>query len=407
LSQEKAEEYVTKIRTKLSSTSDNWALAKLLWHYAEEWATSEVTKETFQKYLSTTQRHSYAMLHDWIHSKYEIESVIRPFSRSLYDMETDALIYEALDDQEASDDNDSHVLNKEYRHITLYQKVMADLFRMEFSSNHWVSKHYRKKAFRVIEFQGDEFESIDYLRLRAWQVWTAQRISWKFTSISWNDGLGMSNNSKAFENPSGRIDYCPWLTRDKSRNGFPRYLWDIAQKKTADTSEFSKRVEYTCISHTWGHWRKKEWVTMPGVPWRVPSNTRFDIEKLPGIFYNMKDRFATNFIWLDLFCMPQETTDSQFLSILKAEIARQAVIFQNAFACVAWLNYVNHWVAEYCTIGWLSAQFVTLGSRPGMSNAESILEAADHGCYLPLQLTRLSNPTFGYPKWRSHLIQGG
>ncbi|RDW57493.1 hypothetical protein BP6252_13753 [Coleophoma cylindrospora] len=400
LSQEKTEEYVAKVRTKLSSTFDNWALAKLLWHYVEEWATSEATKENFQGYLSTTQRHSYALLHDWIYSKYELESVIHPFRRSLYDMETDALIHDALDD------NDSHVLNEGYRHLTLYQKVMADLFRIEFSPNHWVSEHYRKRVQHGIEFQGDEFETIDYLRLRAWQVGTAQRISWKFTLVSWNDGLDMSSTSKAFENPSRRIDYCPWLKRDKSRSGFPRYLWDIVQKKTVDTSDFPKSVEYTCISHTWGRWRKKEWVTIPGVPWRVPLNTRFDIEELPATFYNMKDRFKTNFIWLDLFCMPQETTDPQFLSILKAEIARQAVIFQNAFACVAWLNYVNHWVAEYCTIGWLSAQFVTLGSRPGMSNAESILGAADHGCYLPLQLTRLSNPTFGYPKWRALWIQG-
>jgi hypothetical protein len=405
ISTDKTEEYTTNIKTKLHSKEDNWSLAKLLWHYAEEWMVSDVTKDQLKGYLATAQYHSLTMLHDWIHSKHEIEPVVRPFAQSLFDTETELIIHESLDDSETLKDCDSHIMSEDFRQISLYQKVMADLFRMEFSPAHWVGEQYRSGDFKGIKFQRAQFEELDYCRRQAWQVCSAQRISWKFTSVSWGEGIENASNSKIFTNPHGRNDPCPWLKRDKSREGFPRYLWDISLKKTVDTAEFTRRVNYTCISHTWGRWRKKDWINITGVPWRVPLNSRFNIEELPTTFYNMKDRFATEYIWLDLFCMPQETTNPKLAEILKSEIARQAVIFQNASACVAWLNYVNHWVGEYCTIGWLSAKFAMLGSLAGMTDASSLLEAACHGSSIPLQLTRLARPMFGSSKWRAMAIQ--
>jgi len=40
-----------------------------------------------------------------------------------------------------------------------------------------------------------------------------------------------------------------------------------------------------------------------------------------------------------------------------------------------------------------------------MSNVSSLLAAATHGCNLPLQLTRLTYPTFGLSKWRRKFIE--
>ena len=144
---------------------------------------------------------------------------------------------------------------------------------------------------------------------------------------------------------------------------------------------------------------------IPEVPWRVPKNARFDVVRLPDTFHKLKDRFTTEYIWIDLLCIPQQADDPQLASIIPEEIAKQAAIFQNATTCIAWLNYVTHWVAEYCTLGWLGGKYAVLGSQPGMCIADTLIEAAEHGCNLPLQLTALSKPTFGYPMWRRKLLE--
>lgn len=378
---------------KSLSMDSNWIIAKGLWHDAERLSVNEDTKRGFQKFLSTAQYHSIVMLRDWLHSDYEIEPVVREFYDSLYCNEEASLIHEGRNLKE------SHVKDEAFRQRTLYQKVMVDLFRVEFSPAHWVAER-QKVVFRDLLFQ-----HVDKTRRKAWQARTAQRISWKFTSVSWTEGLDKCNEFSSFKNPLPRMDYCPWLKKDSSRSGFPRYLWHIASKKTVSTLPLPQKVEYTCISHTWGRWRQQKWISISGVPWQVPLNARFNVVELPDTFYKLKDRFATEYIWIDLFCIPQQADDPQLASIATEEIARQAAIFQNATACVAWLNYVNHWVAEYCTLGWLSGQYAVLGSQPGICIAPNFLEAAEHGCNLPLQLTRLSAPTFGHSKPRQKLIE--
>ena len=375
------------------SKDSNWIIAKGLWLHAERLSLDEHVKHGFQKFLSTSQYHSFVMLRDWLHSKYEIEAVVREFYNSLFCDEGESLIHEGRNL------GDSHVANEGFRQRTLYQKVMADLFRVEFSPAHWVAE-------RQEDVFGDLlFHHLDECRRLAWQARTAQRISWRFTTTSWNEGLDKCSEFSTFEDPLPRIDYCPWLTKDSSRSGFPRYLWHVPSKKTVDTIHLPRRVKYTCISHTWGRWRQEERIRIPEVPWRVPLNARFDVVGLPDTFYKLKDRFATEYIWIDLFCIPQQADDPQFALISTNEIARQAAIFQNATVCIAWLNYVTHWVAEYCSIGWLSGKYAVLGSQPGMCMADSLIEAAEHGCNLPLQLTALSKPIFGYPKWRRKLLE--
>ena len=371
----------------------NWDIARGLWHNAERFSSNADTRYGFQKFLSIAQFHSFVMLQEWLHSKYEIEAMIRELYDWLYLDRMTSLVYEGQR-------SESHIANNKWRQRTLYQKVMADLFRAEFSPRHWVAETKQDVLKDLL------FREVDNCRRLAWQARTAQRISWKFTCVSWNEGLEKSTKLfTTFENPLPRTKYCPWLKKDLSRSGFPRYLWHITSKRTVDTQQLPRRVEYTCISHTWGRWRRKQFAVIPHVPWQVPLNSRFDVVGLPDTFYRLKDRFPTEYIWIDLFCIPQKADDPQLLLITTEEIARQAAIFQNAVSCVAWLNYVNHWVAEYCTIGWLSAQFALLASQPGFCIANSLLDAAEHGCHLPLQLTRFSTPTFGYSQWRQKFIQ--
>lgn len=70
----------------------------------------------------------------------------------------------------------------------------------------------------------------------------------------------------------------------------------------------------------------------------MPLNDRFDVASLLEVFYDMRDRFSTAYGWFDLFCIPQQADNPEAASIMSEEIARQAVIFQNATACIAWLN---------------------------------------------------------------------
>lgn len=392
LTKEKTESTEVQVgQFEAESPADNWAFTKYLWNETEKLA----RLRGFKGYLSTAQYHSFTMLFEWLHSHIESQDVVQWFQHSLYDTNTEDLVHECQDDN-------SHIANEKFRQSTLYQKVMADLFRIEFSPAHWVGAEEDLPGSH--ELRMTRFRKVDECRRLAWQARTAQRISWKFTSVSWNQGVEFSTNCNVFKNPLARMDYCPWLNRDLSRDGFPRYLWNIREKKTVDTVNFPKRERYTCVSHTWGRWRKKEWAQIPNISWRVPLNTRFDVEALPETFYNMKDRFTTDYIWIDLFCMPQDTSDPHLAKILTEEIPRQAVIFQNATSCIAWLNYIHHWVAEYCTIGWLSAKYMELSSQPGMCDVQPLLDAAKHGCTLPLQLTRFEPPTFGRPKWKAKPI---
>lgn len=48
---------------------------------------------------------------------------------------------------------------------------------------------------------------------------------------------------------------------------------------------------------------------MPRVPWIVPTNTEFDVLNLPAIFCDLKG--PLQYIWVDLFCIPQEECPEQ------------------------------------------------------------------------------------------------
>ena len=144
------------------------------------------------------------------------------------------------------------------------------------------------------------------------------------------------------------VEACPWLGLKKDRKAYPYFLWDVQRKRTVTVNDMTKIPDYICISHTWGRWRDKSkpFISVPNVPWLVPQNTRFRVEKLPE---SLEVAFPGTYIWIDLFCIPQDRSERALL-----EIARQAEIFGNATSVVAWLNDIQDWTGLLKTIEWLS-----------------------------------------------------
>ncbi len=141
---------------------------------------------------------------------------------------------------------------------------------------------------------------------------------------------------------------------------YPYYLWDTLgtpSPQTVVVRELLKCPEYICVSHTWGRWRDtvRPPAGIPGVPWDVPRNTRFDVEDLP----EQLKKLGYRYVWFDLFCIPQERS-----SRANEEIARQAAIFRGARACIAWLTDVQSWRGVRSALDWSSLTFLKNTTRP-------------------------------------------
>jgi hypothetical protein len=185
-------------------------------------------------------------------------------------------------------------------------------------------------------------------------------------------------------NPGAVVDGCPWLTTrldrlgddsessDDSGNldltdllwnlqqldmmGPPYYLWSIKDKKTVKVSDLAVTPPYAIISHTWGRWRIPGVnVEVSGVPWAVPANTRFDVATLPAMIENAV--FPEAYVWIDLFCIPQDRNDPEQQRICRTELIRQAHIFRNAETAVAWLFDVEDWGPTAAALAYLAIEF--------------------------------------------------
>ena len=134
----------------------------------------------------------------------------------------------------------------------------------------------------------------------------------------------------------------------------PIYLWDVKHQRTRlvkSIREEGRVPDYVAISHTWGRWRKPdEWTTLPGVPWRIPLNSRIDVQNLPTLLQAL----PYDFVWIDLLTIPQEETSWSMTEIQKTEISRQAVIFHSATSVIAWFNDVQSWGGTEACLRWLS-----------------------------------------------------
>jgi hypothetical protein len=111
---------------------------------------------------------------------------------------------------------------------------------------------------------------------------------------------------------------------------------------------------YVAVSHTWGRWKFEPCVSVSGVPWRIPQNTRFKVEDLPEILQNL----GCDYVWLDLLTIPQEDSEGDLAEIRKKEISRQALIFRQAKFAIAWLNDITSWDSLQAAVQYLRFRFL-------------------------------------------------
>jgi hypothetical protein len=228
--------------------------------------------------------------------------------------------------------------------------------------------------------------------LQATREWAAiaacnQRVAW----LSFKDVLAGSKALMPSEAQGQRklippmrtsLTVCPWLglkdkkASQKGLEGLPHYLWDVKHKRTVEVSTLisdDQRPEYIAVSHTWGRWRlrTKPAVAVHGVPWKVPLNSRFDVETM-GQTLDSKIPYA-EYIWIDVYCIPQETEDAELIRIRDSEIARQGEIFSNAKSAIVWFNDVTSWKGLETAVLWFAATFLKQ-SRSRSEAGTAILE---------------------------------
>lgn len=148
----------------------------------------------------------------------------------------------------------------------------------------------------------------------------------------------------------------------------PYYLWDTERDKTVIVEDLPMCPEYICISHTWGRWRTRTNADIPGVPWPVPEVTRYDVKGVPEKLRHIGQRY----IWLDLFCIPQERSPRA-----EKEIANQASIFKGSSRCLAWINDVDSWDGVTNVLDWIGLKSWSIMSTGGEELVnERLLEAS-------------------------------
>lgn len=74
---------------------------------------------------------------------------------------------------------------------------------------------------------------------------------------------------------------------------------------------------------------------------------------------------TTRYIWIDLFCIPQDRSDAEQAAVYNSEVDRQADIFASAHSGVIWLNDINSRSGLNATISWMCLQYLKL-SHPNL-----------------------------------------
>jgi len=125
------------------------------------------------------------------------------------------------------------------------------------------------------------------------------------------------------------------------------------------------------LSHTWGRFRKKKdggkiSCHVDGVPWPVPEIELFSVQDLPERFLKIATgRIHLRYLWIDLFCIPQDQASPEFKKIEVREIGRQASIFSMALVKVARLNEIESWQNLKEAIHWLLFSYIARHAPSG------------------------------------------
>ncbi|KAK8103570.1 uncharacterized protein PG998_010603 [Apiospora kogelbergensis] len=344
------------------SVQDGWAYGRDAWLSCMElmseayahppdreasWTAAVPTKERheFRQSLSDCQLRSWELLRDWWDGKYQ-DSDLTSRARAF-------ILRAPLENIDSIRHKDS-----------IYQEVLFSLWNAEFNPAGWSTGTSRgTDANRRMAYEHALTQKAGFLVVR-----------------------GLKHKSQGLEQEEcdkdlpGCYDICPWLPKEPSSNqnpdSLPLYLWDTTEKRTRLVKELLQAgiaVEYTCISHTWGRWKKKppKWAQVIGVPWQIPENNLYEVEKLPTIL--LQANCQTRFVWFDLVCLPQDVTSPDYQS----EVARQATIFHQASTCIAWVNKVTSWTNLQASIQWLCLYFLYAGSASDLYISRGVLRESE------------------------------
>ncbi|KAG8529119.1 uncharacterized protein KY384_005754 [Bacidia gigantensis] len=321
--------------------------------------------DSFRSGLSLSQLHSYRLLHEWWSGRIQSPALSQAAQRA---------IQEAASEQNAESGYES--VDRELARLSesTYHKNLFMLFQLEFVHE-----------FR--QLHEDNFQAFCGFVQEQRQLCASdaaiQRVAWSFANIpadTYSQQNQHSDNDQVYilgdlvvsklDVIPACIEACPWLQIRKARGGFPYYLWDVALQKTVKTDSLQSPPQYICVSHTWGRWRiegeENPSLTIEGVPWLVPQNTKFKVQGIPNLLLQI---FRSGYVWIDLFCIPQDRSERALL-----EIARQAAIFGNAEFAVAWLNDAIDWRCLRSATKWFSQSYLRKQSLAQCSEDQATIE---------------------------------
>ena len=306
--------------------------AKAYWNAFQNLVDS---RSGFWDRLSKVQQVTWQVLHDWWNAAYQNEDLAAAAREAIYALActpSDKLPLDppsdALDSAKAKD--------------SLYHFSGFYLFWQEFNYSSWVP-----------EASDTWLHALEEVRICFVTQARSQRIAHSFyTKSRKNEDL---NPSPYIEDP---LSHCPWLLDEAHSQEKPHYLWDVENECSVVVNELVQVPDYVCISHTWGRWRQppETDVVVRGVPWKVPRNSKFDVQTLPAHFKNITQPYA--YIWFDLFCIPQNTYDACWKELADQEISRQSSIFRRSSMCFAWFSEVSEWSSLLRALNWLSALYL-------------------------------------------------
>ena len=332
----------------------------------------------FRESLSVTQWVSGTILRDWWSCSYQDSKV---FSVAIDSIK----VTNSSPSQKTYFFGEPHPCAEVFEQVrtSVYNSVMLALFYEEFNPEWWFPY---LKATNFIGLRRNRQKAVEHA--------TAQRIAYtSYVSLTGPRIHAGRSYLSSLDKP------CPWLDKKHRQTGMPYYLWNVERKQTVVASELEFEPEYYCISHTWGRWRK-EATAIEGVPWRVPQNQRFDVKMLPEHLQRIQSR--PKFVWLDLFCIPQDGSRKA-----DEEIDRQAIIFQNAARCIAWMNDIREWEYTVKALDWLGVAYLHSTTCPGVYDTEYLLKELSHESDAPNEFfTAMENPEEVIQAMRDYMACG-
>ncbi|KAH6669184.1 hypothetical protein F5X68DRAFT_52018 [Plectosphaerella plurivora] len=306
--------------------------------------------------LSVSQERSLLLLDEWWTSAYHDAKLLEA---------TRAFLEERKDEEDVEDPT-VHLNDYAADTLTntsLYHAACFELFIQELHPRAWRP------------YQGEStVETLQAMRVAVSETALYQRMAY----ATLNPGAAVDKQATPYPR---RIDRRPDILLGGDERAAvtrkPYYLWDCKQNATLEVHTLPVCPEYVCISHTWGRWRTRTSTPIPGVPWLVPENTLHDVRDLPERLQDLNFRY----IWLDLFCIPQDRGDRS-----KEEIANQASIFKGSHHCIAWLHDITSWHGTVAALNWLGLKHTQMTSKTLPDDMEARVSAAAAAATAPAEL---------------------